>query len=370
MPPMTVLIKPASSDCNLRCSYCFYRDEAERREHFSFGRMSEQTLENIVKKVMQYAEGSCTIGFQGGEPTLAGLEFYKHYIALVQKYSRRDLQVFHSIQTNGVLLIEEWAKFFHDNHFLVGLSLDGPACCNDQVRRTPAGRGSFDMVWKAKEILEKYQVDFNILTVVTKKSAEHVEEIYRFFTDNNLWYQQYIPCMAPLDAEGSGEYALSGAAYGRFLKRLFDLWYEDQLRGNAVYIRYFDNLSGMLMGYPPENCGLCGRCVNQFVVEANGNVYPCDFYVLDQYCLGNFNQNSIDQMNAREQEIGFVSASLQQETECLQCQFYPLCRGGCRRDRQRSDMTSLGKSCHCEAYRMFFPYMIPRMLELIQRMCM
>ncbi len=367
MPPVTMLIKPASGSCNLRCGYCFYHDEASRRETACFGLMSPETLENVVRKAMGEAQGLCAFTFQGGEPTLAGLEFFRTYIALTKKYARPGLRVSHAIQTNGTLIDEAWARFFAENRFLVGLSIDGPGPLHDRYRTGPGGTGSFERVWRAKGLLEKYQADFNVLTVVTKANARQVSRIYKFFVENGLWYQQYIPCLAPLDGEGRGEYAVSAEDYGAFLCRLFDLWYADFIKGRKIYIRYFENLAGMLMGYPPENCGMCGRCVNQYVVEADGGIYPCDFYVLDEYYLGNLNRDGFRDLDRREGELGFIASSTRQEAECLQCQYYDLCRGGCRRDRQRADMKALGKSCFCDAYRRFFPYALPRLWELVRR---
>lgn len=368
MPPLTVLIKPASGDCNLRCRYCFYKDETDRRETPSYGVMSVQTLEQIVKKAMEYADMQCTIGFQGGEPTLAGLDFFRTYIELVKKYNRKGLEVAHTLQTNGTLLTDEWAAFLKQNNFLVGLSIDGTACIHNQLRTDAAGRGSFDRVWRGMELLKKHEVDFNVLTVATKQSAAHAAEIYDFFVENGLLFHQYIPCLAPLDAEGCGDYAVTAEEYGQFLCDLFDRWYEGQAQGKPVYVRYFENLAGMLLGYPPENCGMCGRCVNQYVVEADGGVYPCDFYVLDDYRLGSLVTDSFDDLNRKEKEIGFIQASLKPEPECLRCELGGLCRGGCRRDRQLSDMQTLGKSCFCAAYRKFLPYAVPRIVELLKKM--
>jgi len=362
-----MLIKPASGSCNLRCGYCFYHDETSRRETACFGLMSPETLENVVKKAMREAEGLCAFTFQGGEPMLAGLEFFQTYISLTKKYARPGLRVSHAIQTNGTLINDDWARFFAGNRFLVGLSMDGPAPLHDRHRTGPGGAGSFDQVWRAKGLLEKHQADFNILTVVTKANAKQVSRIYKFFVENGLWYQQYIPCLAPLDGEGKGEYALSAEDYGTFLCRLFDLWYADFIKGRKIYIRYFENLAGMLMGYPPENCGLCGHCVNQYVVEADGGIYPCDYYVLDEYFLGNLNRDGFRDLDRREAELGFIASSARQEPECVQCRYYDLCRGGCRRDRQQADMKTLGKSCFCDAYRQFFPYALPRLWQLVQQ---
>ena len=368
MPPLTVLSKPASGDCNLRCRYCFYQDETQRRETPSYGVMSVQTLEAIVKKVMEYADGQCTIGFQGGEPTLAGLDFFRAYIDLVKKHNRKGLEVAHTLQTNGTLLTEDWAVFLKQNHFLVGLSIDGTACIHDQLRVDAVGRGSFARVWRGKELLQKHGVDFNVLTVVTQQASAHASDIYEFFVENDLLFHQYIPCLAPLDAEGCGQYAVTAEAYSQFLCELFDRWYEDQLRGTQVYVRYFENLAGMLLGYPPENCGMCGHCVNQYVVEADGGVYPCDFYVLDRYRLGNLTTDSFEDLNRSAQQSGFIQDSLKVEPECLQCNLSGLCRGGCRRDRQRADMQTLGKSCFCAAYKKFLPYAVPRLMELLRHL--
>jgi len=358
-----MLIKPASGSCNLRCGYCFYHDEASRRETACFGLMSTETLENVVKKAMAEAEKFCAFTFQGGEPILAGLEFFRTYIALTRKYARPGLQVSHAIQTNGTLIDDDWAQFFAENRFLVGLSMDGPAPLHNRSRVNADGLGSFDRVWRAKGLLEKHGVEFNILTVVTQANAKQVSRVYKFFVENGLWYQQYIPCLSPLGEEGG----LSAEDYGTFLCRLFDLWYADFIKGRKIYIRYFENLAGMLMGYQAENCGLCGHCTNQYVVEADGGVYPCDFYVLDEYYLGNLNRDGFRDLDRREKEIGFIAFSTRQETECVQCQYYALCRGGCRRDRQRADMNTLGKSCFCEAYRQFFPYAVPRLWELVRQ---
>lgn len=368
MPPLTVLIKPASGECNLRCRYCFYQDETSRRETPSYGVMSLQTLEQVVKKAMDYADVQCTIGFQGGEPMLAGLDFYRSYIELVKKYNRKGIPVSHTIQTNGTLLTDAWASFLKQNHFLVGISIDGTAAIHDRLRVDAAGRGSFERVWRGMELLRRHEADFNVLTVVTQQSAGHAADIYDYFVENGLLYQQYIPCLAPLDAEGCGTFAISAEQYGQFLCDLFDRWYDSHIHGTPVYIRYFENLAGMLLGYPPENCGMCGRCVNQYVVEADGGVYPCDFYVLDANRLGSLVTDSFDDLNQRENAIGFIRASLRAEPECLQCSLSGLCRGGCRRDRQRADMQTLGKSCFCAAYKKFLPYAVPRIMELLNRL--
>lgn len=369
MPPRNILIKPASGDCNLRCSYCFYHDEMCSRTRESFGRMSRETLEQVVAKSMAAAEGQCTFGFQGGEPTLAGLEFFEQAVALQKTYGRPGLKVFNTIQTNGILLDDAWADFFHRNGFLVGLSLDGDESLHDLYRRDAAGRGTFSRVEAAAELLRQHQVDFNILTVVTAQTAKHIRRIYRYFQRKGFRYQQYIPCLDPLDAvRGNRQYSLTPQLYSRFLMTLFDLWFVERCAGQPAYNRYFENLLGICMGRAPEACGMLGRCGIQYAVEADGSVYPCDFYMLDAYYLGNFQDHTLAEMDARRQEIGFLERSMEIHENCLRCPWGVLCRGGCRRDRQEKLDGTLGKNYFCPAYQAFFAYAGPKLMALAREL--
>ena len=365
MPPLNFLIKPASGSCNIRCRYCFYHDIGENRDVASYGKMSEETLELLVQKALEAAEGSVSFGFQGGEPTLAGLDFYRRVVELQQKYNRKKLRIFNAIQTNGILLDAEWADFLAQNHFLVGLSLDGTKEIHDANRLDPLGKGTFNRVLKTAQLLTAKQVEFNVLTVVTRQSARYIDRIYGFFRRSGLLWQQYIPCLDPLGEErGSNPYSLTPEAYTSFLKTLFDLWYRDVKAGNFIYIRYFENLVGMAMGQPPESCGLSGRCVIQNVVEADGSVYPCDFYALDEWKLGNIRTDSIADMMNGEIAQRFLRLPQQLPEKCGQCEFYPICRGGCRRDREPMQGDCLPLNYFCPAYEEFFAYALPRMKEI------
>lgn len=367
MPPVNVLIKPASGSCALRCRYCFYADESQNRSTPDFGMMSEETLEQIVKKVLTYADDSCTIGFQGGEPTLRGLDFFERLIRLEKRHNLKKVQISHVIQTNGMHLDEKWAAFFKRNRFLVGLSMDGGAAVHDSLRVDALGQGTHQRVMNAVELLRKYRVDFNILCVVTRLNVDRVEEIYRFFMENGLVYQQYIACLDPLGApRGSQPYSLLPEDYGAFLVRLFDLWYEDRMAGKFVYNRYFENLAGMLLGYPPEQCGM-GRCSPQLVVEADGSVYPCDFYMLDDYCIGNLNTDTMQDITARWERSDFVKEGGMGLEKCRGCQWFPLCRGGCRRDRQELELHGVGTNYFCPAYQKFFSHAVPKLVTLLRQ---
>ncbi|MEG2087024.1 MAG: anaerobic sulfatase maturase [Angelakisella sp.] len=364
MPPGNLLIKPASGLCNMRCRYCFYADETQNRAVESFGIMTGDTLEKLVVAALTYFTGECTFAFQGGEPTLAGLPFFRTLIALVKEHNVRRLKVHYAIQTNGYVIDDEWAEFVGENNFLVGLSLDGTKELHDSLRPDAAGNGTYHRVLHAAQLLERHHVEYNLLTVVTAPLAKKIGSVYGFYKRSGFRYQQYIACLDPLGEQRGGHaYSLTPADYEYFLKTLFDRWYQDVRRGEFVYNRYFENLVGMLLGQPPESCGMAGFCSQQWVVEADGGVYPCDFYVLDEYKLGNLCTDSFPQLEQRRQELGFVEQSRVQAPECAQCRWYSLCRGGCRRDRDQMDGT-LGLNYFCSAYRAFFQYAYPRLEEI------
>ena len=307
MPPISLLIKPASSNCNLRCKYCFYHSLAENRETRSYGIMDIDTLEILVKKTLEYADVTCTFAFQGGEPTLAGFEFFEKLIEFQEKYNTKGVKINNALQTNGMVIDDRWAKFLHDNNFLVGLSLDGTKDIHDMNRIDAATKGTFNRIMKTVDLFNKYKVEYNILFVVISTVARHTAKIYNFFKRKNFRYLQFIPCLDPLDEEPGGHvYSLTPDRFTTFLKTLFDLWYEDIKQDNIISIRYFDNLVGMIMGYPPENCGMSGICRCQFVVEADGRAYPCDFYVIDEWCLGNLKDKEFDEISKTDTVKEFI----------------------------------------------------------------
>lgn len=355
MPAVNVLIKPASSACNMHCQYCFYRDVADHRQQACQGMVSLETMERIVAAAMEYAEGTCAFGFQGGEPTLAGLDFYRGVLELEERYRKPGVRICNAIQTNGLCVDEEWARFLAQNHFLVGLSLDGPADIHNRNRRDTAGNGTFNQVMRAARMLEKAGAEYNILCVVTGQTARFVEQIYRFFRRQGFRWLQFIPCLEPLDQErGQERYHLSAEGYGTFLCRLFDLWFQDLQKGEYVSIRHLDNWIGMLLGQPPEACSMRGSCSVQFVVEGDGGVYPCDFYVLDDLRMGTVGQESFAQMEQSEAACRFREASRRVPQACRECGAYMLCRNGCRRDRLVTAEGLVDRNYYCQAYRMFF----------------
>lgn len=364
---MNVLIKPASGACNMRCRYCFYNDEMANRATGVVGLMSLGTLETVVRRVLERAERECVFMFQGGEPTLAGLDFYRALEGFVAKYNTRALRVSYAIQTNGFAVDEEWAALFARMKFLVGLSLDGGRELHDANRRTPSGRGTFDAVMRAARLFERYGVEFNILTVVTGATARGALRLHNFFDAQGFRYQQYIPCLDPLcGADGDAHAALTSDQYATFLCRTFDAWYDDLVHGKYVYNRTFENYMAILIGRQPENCGMAGICSPQYVIEADGGVYPCDFYVLDEYRLGSILTDSFESLDARREELGFISRSRELHPDCRACPYLALCRGGCYRERVAVPGSDVPKNRFCAAYLKFFPYAGERLREAVR----
>lgn len=365
---MTLLIKPASGLCNMRCKYCFYADEMAHRATQSYGVMSFDTAEKTVQKAIEYSKNDGAVGFmfQGGEPTLAGIDFFRHFVECIKKYNVCNLKVSLAIQTNGYAVNAEWAKFFADNGFLVGLSIDGPAEIHNRHRVDAAGHATFNKVMSAAALFKKYGVQYNTLTVVTSENAKSAQKIYNFLVKNGMTWQQFIPCLDTLSDgnDTASKPPLTGEEYGRFLCNLFDRWYGDMKAGRYVYNRTFENYVGILVGRPPEDCGMCGYCTVQFVVEADGSVYPCDFYALDEYRLGSLVTDPIKSLLARAEEIKFVEESKTLPDECRSCEWVFLCRGGCRRNREPFENGIPSRNRFCEGYKAFFRHSYPRMLEL------
>ena len=367
MPSMTMMIKPSSGLCNLRCKYCFYADVADHRDVKSYGFMSEETADVVIERALEYVDHTLTFAFQGGEPTLSGLDFFKHFVAEVKKQNTKGVQVNYALQTNGVTIDEEMAAFFAEHKFLLGVSLDGPKDIHDRNRVGEKAKGSYNDVMKGLAILTKAGVDFNILTVVNKAVVKHPQKIYRFFRKQGFDYMQFIPCLDNFgEPRGSNPYALTPKDYGSFLCRLFDLWYKDFVAGERVSIRMFDNILQLLLGHPPESCDMNGVCSANPVVEADGSVYPCDFYVVDQWRLGYVQDHSLERMITSETAKKFVESSIDMNPECQGCSYLPVCRSGCRRHKTQDVNSDMELNYFCPAYKEFYAYTLDRFQQIAQ----
>lgn len=293
-------------------------------------------------------------------------------IRLQEKYrtefQKISLVIHNAIQTNGMLLDDDWCAFLAQHKFLVGLSLDGDKDIHDLNRIDAQGKGTYTRAMKAAKLLEKHQVEFNILVVVTRQLARRAKHIYHTLVKNGFRYLQFIPCIDDFGKEpGSSPFSLTAERYGDFLKTLFDEWYKDFMAGQYISIRHFDNWVHMLQGQPPETCSMSGRCTCYGVVEADGSVYPCDFYVLDPWKLGTVQENTFEEMLTCQLAEDFLQASWPVASKCQACKYYPICRGGCRRDREpllAGEGQEASLNIYCDAYLAFFDHALGQMQQI------
>ena len=369
MAAASILIKPASANCNIDCAYCFYKCLSSRREEYSKGFMRQETLRALVENAAAYGDDLIAFAFQGGEPTLCGVDFFREAVRLQQEYRRPGQVVENSIQTNGLLLDEEWAKFLAEEDFLGGISLDGPKKIHDRYRKDASGRGTFAKVMQSISLLRRYGVRFNILTVVTEEAAQKASYLYDFYKRNGFDYIQLIPCM---DESGRGQSACANTSavtpdsYGRFLCEIFDRWYADFDKGANMDIRMFSNLAQMAAGYPAEECGMSGQCSCYFVTEGDGSVYPCDFYCSDRWKLGTVKEPFAELAGSKKAQE-FLAASGGMAERCRVCPWFSLCRGGCRRRREEDGAGRYGCNQLCPSYEMFFAHTWERLQKLGER---
>jgi len=365
MKSINFLIKPASGLCNMRCRYCFYEDETAGRESGSAGIMSAGTADRLIGEAFAACpgQGGITFAFQGGEPTLAGLDYFRRFVDKVRETNRKGCPVSFAIQTNGLDLNEEWAGFFQKNRFLVGVSLDGEKAVHDSVRPDASGKGTWNRVTRNLAMLQRAGVQVNLLCVVTGRCARHPVKVYRTLQRLGGDYLQFIPCLDPLRARrGSMPYSLTPELYGDFLCTLFDEWYRDYTAGKYVSIRLFDDYVHMAMGLPAGTCATAGTCGAYFVVEGDGALYPCDFYCLDEWRLGALGDAPLPDLAAGETARRFLREGLDRPAECAQCPWESLCHGGCKRDWVRG-----GDGNHnyfCPAFRRFFSYAGDRLRQI------
>ena len=364
MEPLNLLVKPASSLCNMRCDYCFYRDVADHRQQPSYGIMSPEVTEAMVENVFRHADTSVSFTFQGGEPTLAGIAYFQRFHALVDTYNKKNLPVFYAMQTNGLQLPEPMVALLAKHRYLLGVSLDGMDKLHDALRHDAAGAPTAKRVNETLKLLDRYGVEYNILCVVTKEIAQKGTEVYKYFRDRKLKFLQFIPFVPEFGTEEeSHPFTLDNGSYAGFLSAVFRLYHRDFFRGEYVSIRQFDNFVRIAAGQQPECCGMGGRCFANLVVEADGSVYPCDFYVLDKWRMGNIATDTIPELLKSPAAEAFVRESLAVDVSCRQCEYLPICRGGCRRHRE-TPAGELALNRYCEAYRLFFKRSMPQILEM------
>jgi uncharacterized protein len=368
IPPkeFTLLIKPASAVCNLDCRYCFYKralDVFPKKESYI---MPDTVLRGLVRKYLATGVRQAGFSWQGGEPTLCGLDFYKKAVEYQMEFSASGQVISNALQTNGVLLDEKWARFLRQYRFLVGLSLDGPEEIHDRYRRDYAGHGTFRKVMRAATLMNEHQVEFNILTLLGEHNADKAEELYDFFTSQGFRYLQFI---APLDVEpGTGKikpFGIKPSQYARFLCDLFDIWYEKGFP--EVSIRDFDSVLSYHVDGKSLICPCQRECGSYLVVEHNGDVFPCDFYVFDEWRLGSIAGQEFADVFANRRYAEFRRLKTQLNHRCRKCEWLTMCYGDCVKYRLFQDGNPRNLSYFCLAMRTFFEHTHARFKKLARR---
>lgn len=367
-----VMAKPGGAVCNINCDYCFYLEkEALYPERHKNWQMSDATLETYIRQHIAAQPGpEVNFAWQGGEPTLLGLDFFQRVIELCNKYAE-GRHISHALQTNGLLLNAQWAEFFARHHFLIGLSVDGPMSLHDRYRKTRAGKGTFSRVMAALRLLKSHRVDFNTLTVVGKHNVGYAREVYEFLLAAGSRYIQFIPLVERLHntepallklAEPSvsaaklAPWTVPSWQYGEFLSHVFDIWVRRDV--GRVSVQMFDVALAAWCNQPPVLCVHSPTCGHAFALEANGDLYNCDHFVYPEHLLGNIHQQDIVTLNNSAQAIDFGLAKRETLTwECRQCEFRFVCHGGC--PKHRFVVSSSGDPGHnylCAGYKYFFSH--------------
>jgi uncharacterized protein len=367
------MAKPSGSVCNIDCEYCFYLEkEMLYPERQSNWRMSDDTLEQFIRQQIEAQTGAhVDIAWQGGEPTLMGLDFFKKAVLLCEKY-KKNKTVRHAFQTNGILLNDEWCSFLKKNHFLVGLSIDGPQDLHDKYRVTRSKKGTHSQAEKAIQLLKKHGIEFNTLTVISDANVAHPTRVYEYLTGLGSQFLQFIPLV---ERESSGEcnpknslaapdqlfapvtrWSVKAKEYGRFLNAIFDRWVSQDV--GQVFVQNFDSALASWLGQPASVCIFAEQCGHVFALESNGDLYQCDHYVYPEYLLGNIHQHTIRELNSNPEAMAFgLNKKQTLNSQCIECKYRFACNGGC--PKQRFERGPSGKPDHnylCEGYYHHFEH--------------
>jgi len=372
-----VLAKPTGAICNLDCKYCFFLKKEELYPGSNF-RMSDEVHEAYIKQLFEaHQVPQVTVAWQGGEPTLMGLDFFRRSVELQKKHQKPGTQIENTFQTNGILLNEEWCQFFHENNFLIGLSMDGPKELHDFYRKDKGGHGTFDRVVRAARLLQKHKVEFNILCTVNRKNADHPLEVYQFFRDElAAHYIQFIPIVERDNESGFQEgnkvtdRSVSPAQWGHFLIKIFDEWLKRDV--GRTFVLNFDGALAGWLGMAGTVCIFGPTCGLGMTLEHNGDLYSCDHFVEPNYYLGNILKTPIIELVASERQRKFGQDKMDMLPRyCRGCEVLFVCNGECPKNRliQTPDGEQ-GLNYLCEGYKAFFKhadYPMKIMADLIRQ---
>ncbi len=358
-----LLAKPTGSACNLDCAYCFFLDK-ERLYPGLRARMSDVVLERYVRQLIEaHRTPQVTIAWQGGEPTLMGLEFFRRAAACAARYARPGMKLDHTIQTNGTRLNGDWAAFFKEHEVLVGLSIDGPRSLHDLYRRDKAGRPTFDRVMRGVAHLREQGVAWNALTAVHAGNADHPAEVYRFLRDDcGATFIQFIPIVerpsrdgVPF-GDGVTERSVTARQWGRFLSGVFDEWVRRDV--GHVYVQLFDVALANWYGEPPGLCVHSPTCGTALALEFNGDVYSCDHFVEPAHLLGNIGERHLGELANSERQRRFGQDKRDTlPAFCRDCDVLFACHGGCPKDRLiTAPDGEPGLNHLCDGFKEFFAH--------------
>jgi uncharacterized protein len=355
-PSFHVLAKPAGARCNLACRYCFYLSKADLYPGGSF-RMDDDLLEEFLRQYIGAQQvPEVTVAWQGGEPTLMGLDFYRRSVDLAGGFARPGMQVGYTMQTNGTLLDDEWCAFFKKHNFLVGISIDGPQALHDAYRVDAKGRGTFGRVMEGLSLLQEHGVEYNILCTVHAANGDYPLDVYRFFRDDaGAQFVQFIP-IVEREGDTATDRSVRPAQWGRFLCTIFDEWLRHDV--GEMFVQHFDTALAAWVGHPPGLCTFAPTCGAAVALEHNGDLYSCDHFVDPDHFLGNIRTTPLAELvgSAKQRQFGLDK----QETLprfCRECPVRFACHGGCPRNRFATTPDGeTGLNYLCEGYRMFFSH--------------
>ncbi len=372
--PMYIMVKPVGSACNLRCDYCYYLEKQHLYANEGRQMLSDELLERFIR---EYIESQTTpevlFTWHGGEPLVRPLAFYEKVVRLQQRYAR-GRRIANSLQTNGTLINDDWARFFHDQGWLIGVSLDGPEAYHDAFRRTRGGGPSFRNVIRGIDILNRHAVEWNALAVANRLNGDHPLSFYRFFKNIGCRYIQVTPVVERLAHHDDGRqlaslvdegqlapFSIRPKQWGNFLCTIFDEWVRHDV--SMFFINIFDATLANWVGVAPGLCTMAKHCGHAGVMEHNGDVYSCDHFVFPEYKLGNIHEQSLVEMMYSERQRRFGRAKADSlPTQCRECQWLNACHGECPRNRFiRTANGEPGLNYLCEGYRQYFSHVAPYM---------
>ena len=374
--PLYVMLKPAGAHCNLTCKYCYYLEKNNLYQNSHRHLMSDEMLEQFTREYIEaQTMPQVLFTWHGGEPLMRSIDFYKKALALQKKYAHGK-QIDNVIQTNGTLLTDEWCEFFAKNHWLVGISIDGPQEYHDHYRVTPAGKPSWEKVMQGISLLKKHRVEWNAMAVVNAYNAEHPLEFYHFFRDNGCQYLQFTPIVERLTEHEDGrtlasladdrEIPLADASvtpqqWGNFLCTIFDDWVRHDV--GKTFVEIFDCTLANWMGVLPGICAYSKECGHAGVMEHNGDVYSCDHFVFPEYKLGNIREQSlIDMLYGEKQQAFSRLKHTSLPRQCKECNMEFACHGECPKNRFEKDKYGeLGLNYLCQGYYQYYTHVAPYM---------